>query len=183
MSVLLLWEHPQEVRTNFNAARTVIKRNLPNRSYHIIESNATWGFYEDEGNNDPEAQYTVEYVSGYLGNVRVAIPREDLQVFRRPEDVTILRLEFRTLTGAPSVNRSVQISDESYTDGRKYHSLYTNSAGKLAFPLKKGTRILVRLGGEMKALDTVVPLGKKEISWDDLAEHGSFVDTDRRGWY
>lgn len=182
MSVLLLWEHPQTVRTEFEATRCVINRASPNKGFLPIEEDATWGFYEDMGNDDASLQYSVDYVSNYTGAVLESVLRQDLQVFPRPDDLAILDLRFKTFAGVPAVNRIIRFSDESYTAGEKYYVIHTNSQGQARFGLRRCSRVLIHTGYDMKALDTMVP-DKKTLSWADLVENGSFIDADRRGWY
>lgn len=180
MSVFLSWENPEDAMDP-KAYRVRVCRVTPSggKLFTISES-STWGFIEDKGTNDPTSTYDIAYLDK-AGRTQFRITIDDIVVWERPDNVCVITYKATDWSGKPAVAKIMEVSDEP-DGGSLYYRFLTNIDGQIQFVAKYGSRILIRIDGSMKALDVVIP-EQPEIDWDTLIMNGSWVDTDRRGWY
>jgi hypothetical protein len=181
MSTLLFWENPLDLMNPTSCRADVWRFFRTTDLQRRVAEDVSWGFHEDSSNDDVTAIYEIRYYDSQ-DQMTYVLNNPDIQKMNRTEDQTILTITRTLPTGRPDVNRVIEFSNESSTGGGFYAHIVTNRRGCAKFPLARGTRILIRIQGELKALDAIVP-NKAEITWQDLVASGSWVDTERRGWY
>lgn len=175
MSLLLSWQNPVELYDNVTSYRAEVFRGA-----HAIESDAVWGFHEVP-DGLPDEQYSVQYVDR-RGSPRITVRWEDVDSWERPANGCLIQGILRRADGGVDRGRVISVTDIQ-SDGMKFNRRYvSNSQGRIAFLLIPGSKVLIREDGAMKALDFCTP-DKRDLGFTDLHKHGSWVDTDRRGWY
>lgn len=186
MSLVLVWESPFDT-WNPVVGRVRVTRQTPLNpgvaSYTpiVICEDAGWNCHVDTEENDEASEYLVEYCNR-VGVMQFAVLDENIQRFKLHDGIAMATIETRSLIGTPEPGRRIEVSDETSAAGTRVHHFLTNREGKATFPLRQGARVLIRIEGQMLALDTIVPR-KPVLTYPDLRCAGSLVDTDRRGWY
>jgi hypothetical protein len=180
MSLLLFWENPLDTY-NPRSSRVEIFRQDPAGGLQlVVTDDATWGFYEDSENSNPEATYQITYKQARDLGAQLTIPDVEISRHVRLPDQALFTFEKRLFTGAPDAGRGIELSDYSNSANANLFRLLTNQQGIAKFILKYGTRVLIQVDDEYKALDAIVP-AKKDVSWPDLIANGSWVTASRRG--
>jgi hypothetical protein len=178
MSVLLSWEHPEQL--NAKAIIDVTVTRLVSGSNKRVASglDVVWGFFEDVENDDPSVDYQVEYRC--LDGATTQLTTTALHRTKKTDDLCIISLQFKDLMGFPVQAKKLSLRNPVDTTFRR--DIFTNMAGKLAFSLRRNARVSLQLEGDAHVLNTVVP-DTPEADWAALSARGSLVDADQRGWY
>jgi len=180
--LILSWDNPTALWDPI--ARTCqIWRALKPMKSALVAADVTWGFYADNENSDPDAEYQIMYMDGNNSQV-VYVENVDILRYNRPATLCEITFDRTERDGSPDAGREITFSNEAGGSGDWTKTILTNSKGKGVFFAMPGNRLLMRIDGDMTALDFVVPNVRK-IDSIDLCKYGSFVDTDPRrsiGW-
>lgn len=175
MSLLVTWDHPLEMTALAHTCRV-----LRGEGGVPCGSDVPWGVFEDKETNDERGVYTVQYLD--RGGAPVGtILNLDIRRYERPAKSCKITFDIRAADGAPAAGRWFEMSDEM-TGATMTRRMTLNSKGRGVFIAMYGARVLFRSEGAFKALDAVIP-SYDTIDYKDLAMFGSWIDTDRRGWY
>lgn len=178
MSVLLSWEHPEQLNAKAITG-VIVTRYVPGSNKRVTSgSDIAWGFFEDVENDDPNADYQVEYRG--LDGTNTQLSTTALHRLKKTDDLCIVRLQFKDLMGFPVQAKKLSLRSPVDTTFRR--DIYTNTVGMLAFCLRRNARVSLYLEGDAHVLNTIVP-DKPEADWAALSARGSLVDADQRGWY
>lgn len=180
MALVLTWENPLDLATP-RAVSARLLRAPPNSQAPstVVATDITWGVTEDQESSDPNSVYQVEYL-GRDGNPTVIVSDAAIDRFVRPGDTCKVTFAATFPNGAPYSGRWVEVTEPQ---GTSYLQRFLcNRNGICQFFLQYGRRVLIRTEGSLLALDCVAP-AIADITYADLRKYGSFVDSDRRGWY
>lgn len=183
MSLLLSWQNPIGLFDRPESHRAQLWC-IPAKAHvrgYIIDPDVVWGFHEVAGTLDPEDSFVVRYVSGRERSLD-SVPADKIKIWERPAKSCRVDTSWVRPDGSPWAGRIIEITDRE-TQGSQYsRRLVTNSRGEMAFVLIPDARVIIRIQGEMKALDVCVP-DRREIGWDELTANATIINADRRGWY
>jgi hypothetical protein len=178
MSVLLSWEHPEQLNGKV-ITEVVISRLVPgSNSWVTSGTDLVWGFFEDVENDDPNAEYQIEY--RVLDGANTQLLNNAIHRMKKTDEHCIVNLKFVDLMGFPAQARKLSL--RSPIDSTFRRDLFTNNAGLLSFCLRRNARVNLHLDGDPHALTTVVP-NKGTADWAELSARGTVMDADQRGWY
>ena len=176
MSLLLSWETPPELYDALRAASSAQLHRIPGSGLpsQLVADGLSWGFYEDEGNNDPTASYTVTYTSS-VSTLRIC--DVDIRRWVRPADTCRIDFTFVRPDSAPWSGRRLKLRD---IPGHGWvRDLWTGKHGRTAIVLTHGARIRLEIEGMMEALEFVVP-HEHRVDWTVLPDFGTWVRVDAR---
>ncbi len=173
MSLILTWDHPAEMTQLAHTAQVM-------RGTTICGQDVTWGMFEDRENNDETQLYSVHYLER-AGNPFHIVADIDIRRYTRPANTVRITFEQQLADGGPAAGRWFEMSDES-TGSTMTRRITLNSKGRGAILARHGARLLFRSEGAFKALDVVIPTFET-LDFGTLEAFGSWVDSDKRGWY
>lgn len=143
-----------------------------------ICEDAPWGFFEDEGNSDPDVIYGVTFLETTAG-IQPVHRLEDHQIRRwvRPVNTCRVNFAFTRPDGSPWLGRRLKIFDREDFSYLRY--LYTNGEGAAHIVLRYGYPLRLEVEGWLQALEFAVP-EVPVIEHTELDELGSWVRADQR---
>lgn len=181
-SLILSWDNPTALWDPL-AHSCQLWRALKPMVSALVASDITWGVYCDTENSDPAAEYCIKYLDSNGAQVELVL-NLDITRYARPASICEITFDREKRDGSPDAGRAICFSNEAGGSGDWTKTIITNSKGKGVFFAMPGNRLLMRVDGDMKALDFVVP-DLRKIDYNDLHKYGTFVDTDPRrsiGW-
>lgn len=178
-SLVLSWENPTwTYGYEAPAFRTQVHRTLPGERTvsQTIDSNSTWGEFEDIEHGDPSAHYTVSY-HDIDGAKRGEVTNKEIRRWTRPQRTCRIDLCFVRPDSSPWAGRQAKLYDipsESYI-----RDLYANTDGQLMGIVMWDWRMRLEVEGWDKALEFAVPQ-LRTAGLNDLIAHGTWVRKDPR---
>lgn len=181
-SLILSWDNPVSLWDPIGHTCQVWRTLKPMIAV-LIGDNVTWGFFVDKENADPAAEYFVTYLDGNKSPV-VHVLNPDIKRYARPDTICEITFNRTQQDGSPDSGREITCSNEVGGSGDWSKTVLTNADGKACFFAMPGSRLLMRIQGDTKALDFVVP-DLRIIDSRKLLKYGTLVDIDPRrsiGW-
>lgn len=175
--LILSWENPTELWEP-KAYQCQVWRQVGVTLNVLVEADATWGYYLDKENSDPNALYSLRYVNQYDATIKY-VADDEIERYHRPDDICEIRFDMVAPNGHKDSGLEIEISDEAGGTGEWRKDVVTNSRGHASFFLTPHRRLLLRIDGQKKALDFVVP-NLRFISYPELLKYGTLVPTDPR---
>ena len=176
--LVLSWENPTDLFAPVVRYATIERRDGDLTS-RVIETDATWGVYEDLENDDTLAEYTVIY-KGPFGEHLFTVGNNQISRYKTPANICKVTFDLIRQDGSPDAGRVIEFTDESTETGQFVRRVVANAAGKAIFFAMPNSALLVRLSGKAKAHHVGIP-DVREISYSNLiALHGSEADADPR---
>jgi len=175
--LILSWENPTDL-WNPIAHKCQVWRQVGITHNVMVCADSTWGYFLDTENADPSAVYSIIYIDGNGSQVNL-IADADIERYARPDTICEIRFEMTQRNGHADSGLEIEVSDEAGGTGDWRKEVLTNSEGKASFFLAPHRRLLLRIDGQKKALDFVVP-DVRFISYENLFKYGTLVPTDPR---
>lgn len=175
--LILSWENPTDL-WNPKAYQCQVWRQVGVTINVLVEADATWGYYLDKENADPNALYSLIYVDTNNATVKY-VADDDIERYARPPSICEIRFDMVARNGHADAGLEIDFSDEAGGTGDWRKVVLTNSQGHASFFLMPHRRLLLRIEGMKKALDFVVP-DQRFIDFPALCKLGTWVPTDPR---
>jgi hypothetical protein len=175
--LILSWENPTDL-WNPIAHKCQVWRQVGVTTNVMVCADATWGYYLDKENSDPTGLYSILYMDGNGSQVNSVLD-PDIERYARPDNICEICFEMTQRNGHADSGLEIEVSDEAGGTGDWRKTVLTNSCGKASFFLVPNCRLLLRIDGQKKALDFVVP-NLRFVKYPDLFKYGTLVPTDPR---